>query len=400
MSVVLVCMAKDGSRLKPDAGAAGTRLPALVRMMAPDAEWAPLDAVMLEARAAGLSLPEIHDLVRALCATTASLPAVEREALSDQIHAAKRQAASLLLDRISQATLTVLDRDALLTAGGLLLDLGDCGEAGAAFERAGDDRRAAEAYGAAGDIDHMEACLAREEGQRSHRRDMRDLVSQFEALLAGGQRLAALDMAAAIPYDVVEATDLRAAAARIDQRLCRGRTVALRGPDGAVVRFAALPALLGRDGFCQIVLRDAGVSRRHARVLADEDGFAVEDAGSRAGTWLCGARLSSAVRLPTRGQLALGEHCRADFATQEQSLVELRGAFGVDRGLRAFLGAGALPLAAAFPALGALHVLPEERTARIVGAGSVRLAGQLVGPAFDLLHGDVIEAAGQRLEVV
>jgi len=78
----------------------------------------------------------------------------------------------------------------------------------------------------------------------------------------------------------------------------------------------------------------------------------------------------------------------------------LRGAFGVDRGLRAFLGAGALPLAAAFPALGALHVLPEERTARIVGAGSVRLAGQLVGPAFDLLHGDVIEAAGQRLEVV
>jgi len=395
-------MAKDGSRRKQgsDAGAAGTRLPALVRMMTSDAEWVPLDSVMLQARAAGLSLPEIHDLVRGLCATAASLPAVEREALADQIHAVKRQAVSLLLDRISLTALTAVERDALLTAGGLLMDLDDCAEAGAAFERAGDDRRAAEAYGAAGDIDRMEACLAHEEGQRGQRRDLRDLVSRFEALLAGGERLAALDLAATIPSDVLDATDLRAAAARIDQRLCRGRTVALRGPDGAVIRFAAIPALLGRDGFCQIVLRDAGVSRRHARVLVDGGGLAVEDAGSRAGTWLCGARLSAAVRLPARGQLALGEHCRLDFATQEQSLVELRGAVGLDRGLRALLGPGALPLAAAFPALGALHIVPEERTARIAATGPLRLAGQLVGPRFDLLHGDVIEAAGQRLEVM
>jgi hypothetical protein len=395
-------MAKDESRLKQtsEAGAAGTRLPALVRMMAPDAEWAPLDTIMLEARAAGLSLPEIHDLVRALCATASGLPAVEREALADQIQAAKRQAVSLLFDRISPEALTALERDALLTAGGLLMDLGDCGEAGAAFERAGDDRRAADAYGAAGDIDRMEACLTREEGQRGHRRDLRDLVSRFEALLAGGQRLAALDMAAAIPADVLEATDLRAAAARIDQRLCRGRTVALRGPDGTAARFATLPALLGRDGFCQIVLRDAGVSRRHARVRADGDGLAVEDAGSRAGTWLCGARLSCAVRLPARGHLALGEHCCVDFATEEHSLVELTSNGGLDRGLRAFLGTGALSLAAAFPALGALHVLPEERTARIAATVPVRLAGQLVGPSFELLHGDVIEAAGQRLEIV
>jgi hypothetical protein len=396
-------MAKDGSRLKRTSatGATGTRsLPALVRMMAPDAEWASLDAVMLEARVAGLSLPEIHDLVRTLCATVSSLPAVKREGLADQIQAAKRQAAVLLFDRISGAALTAIERDALLTAGGLLMDLGDCAEAGAAFERAGDDQRAAEAYGAAGDIDRMEACLAREERQRSQRRDLRDLVSRFEALLAGGKRLAALDMALAIAADVLEATDLRAAAARVDQRLCRGRTVALRGPDGGVTHFAALPALLGRDGFCQIVLRDAGVSRRHARVLADGNGFSVEDAGSRAGTWLCGARLSAAVRLPARGQLALGEHCRVDFATQEPSLLKLTCAVGLDRGLRAFLGAGALPLAAAFPALDALQVFPEERTARIAGAGPVRLAGQLVGSSFELLHGDVIEAAGQRLEVV
>jgi tetratricopeptide (TPR) repeat protein len=396
-------MAKDGSRLKPSAETGSTRsrgLPALVRMLALDSEWASLDAVMLEARTAGLSLSEIHDLARALRATESTQPAVEREAMAAEIHAAKRQAATLLLDRISRAALTADDREALLTTGGLLMDLGDYGEAAAAFERAGDDQRAAQAYGAAGDIDRMETCLAREDGQRHRRRDLRERVSRFETLLAAGQRLAALDMAAAFPANVPEAADLRAAAALVDQRLCRGRTVALRSPDGAVTRFVALPALLGRDGFCQIVLRDAGVSRRHARVLAAPAGFLVEDAGSRAGTLLCGARVSAPVPLPARGQLALGKHCRLDFATSETSLLELTGADGLDRGLRAFLGAGALPLAAAFPALAGLHVLPEERTARVECAQPARLSGQLVGPNFELLRGDVIEVAGQRLEIV
>ena len=394
-------MAKRGSRIKPTAetGAARSRgLPALVRMMALDAEWASLDAVMLEARVAGLSLPEIHDLVRAMCTTLSTLPVAEREAMAEEIRAAKRQAAALLCDRISRAALTAIEQEALLTAGELLLDLGDCGAAAAAFERAGDDRRAASAHGAAGDIERMEACLAREDGQRSLRRELRDIVSRFEALLAGGQRLAALDMAAAA--DLSEAADLRSAAAQVDQRLCRGRSVALRGPDGAVIRFASLPALLGRDGFCQIVLRDAGVSRQHARVLASTAGVSVEDAGSSAGTWFCGAKLSAPVPLPAQGQLALGAHCRIDFVCHEPALLELTGAVGLDRGLRAFLGVGALPLVAAFPALGALHIFPEERTARVACTQPVRLAGQLVGRSFELLHGDVIEAAGQRLEVV
>jgi hypothetical protein len=394
-------MAKDDSQLMPtgETGAARSRgLPALARLMAINAEWESLDAVILEARAAGLSLAEIHDLVRSMRATLSTLPAAEREAMPDQIRAAKRQAATLLCDRISHAALTAIEQEALLTAGELLLDLGDCGAAAAAFERAGDDRRAANAYAAAGDIDRMETCLAREDAQRSLHRDLRENLSRFEALLAGGQRLAALDLAAGT--DLPQAADLRSAAVEVDQRLCRGRAVALRGPDGAVTRFASLPALLGRDGFCQIVLRDAGVSRRHARVLAGSAGFSVEDVESRAGTWLCGAKLSTPVPLPVQGQLSLGANCRIDFVCHGPSLLELTGMVGLDRGLRAFLGAGALPLAAAFPALGALHILPEERTARVVCTQPVRLAGQLVGRSFELLHGDEIEAAGQRLEVV
>ena len=192
---------------------------------------------------------------------------------------------------------------------------------------------------------------------------------------------------------------MRAAAADVERRLCRGRTLALRGPDGAVTHFASLPAQLGRDGFCQIVLRDPAVSRRHARLMADPTGLSVEDAGSRVGTRLCGAKITGRLPLPAQGQLALGEHCRLDFSTHGPALLEITSAAGADRGLRAFLGSGPIPLALAFPSIG-LQVSPGERCARIACTEPVRLAGQLVGRDFEIVHGDVIEASGFRLEVV
>jgi hypothetical protein len=368
--------------------------------MAINAEWPSLEAVILEARAVGLSLSEVHDLVRAMDGTIASLPTADRDAMVGEIQAAKRQAAALLRDRLPPTPLTAIEREALLTVGGLLTDVGDYSQAATLFESSGYDGRAAEAWGAAGDIARMEACLAREEGRSRQRREIRDFLLRFEALLAGGQRLAALDLAASVPPDAPEARDLRAAATDVERRLCQGRTLTLRGPDGTVTRFSSLPARLGRDGFCQIILRDPEVSRQHARVLTDGTGFSVEDAGSRAGTCLCGARISSRVPLPAQGQLALGEHCRLDFIIRGPDLLEITGAPGLDRGLHAFLSTGAIPLHAVFPAFNGLQVIPEERCARATCTQSVRLDGQLVGQSFELLHGDVMEMGGLRLEVV
>jgi hypothetical protein len=400
MSVLLGCMAKDGSPPNPSSGASPPgRLSVLIRAMAINAEWPSLEAVILEARAAALSLHEVQDLIRAMAVTLSALPTADRAAMASEIESAKRQAAALLCDRVSPMPSTANEREALETAGALLLDVGDFNEAAAAFERAGDHGQAAKAWGAAGEIDHMELCLAREEALARQRRGLRDQLAQFQTLLAEGQRLDALDLAASIPPEASEARDVRAAAADVERRLCRGRTLVLRSPDGALTRFASLPAQLGRDGFCQVVLRDPEVSRRHAWLLADPTGFSIEDAHSRAGTWLCGAKVSSRVPLPARGQLALGEHCRLDFATRGPTLLEMTGATGADRGLRIFLGASPIPLAVAFPSL-RLHVSPGERCARMVCSESVRLAGLLVGRDFDLLHGDVIEAAGLRLEVV
>ncbi|HEX7598857.1 MAG TPA: FHA domain-containing protein [Polyangia bacterium] len=400
MSVLLGGMAKDGSPPNPQSGACPPgRLSVLIRAMAVNAEWPSLEAVILQARAAALSLPEVHDLVRAMTVTLSTLPQADRAAMAFEIESAKRQAAALLCDRVSPIPSTTNERMALQTAGAFLMEVGDFNEAAAAFERANDDGQAAKAWGAAGEIDRMELCLAREEGQARQRRGMRDQVAQFQALLAGGQRLAAMDLAASIPPEVSEAGDMRAAASDVERRLCRGRTLALRSPDGAVTHFASLPAQLGRDGFCQIVLRDPAVSRRHARLLSDPTGLSVEDAGSRAGTRLCGAQVTGRLPLPAQGQLALGEHCRLDFSTHGPALRVVTSAAGTDRGLRAFLGTGPIALALAFPST-SLLVSPGERCARIACAESVRLAGQLVGRDFDVVHGDVIEASGLRLEVV
>ena len=56
-------------------------------------------------------------------------------------------------------------------------------------------------------------------------------------------------------------------------------------------RHAVQPgAVVGREG-CDVVLADPGVSRRHAAVRWLESGPAIEDLGSRNGTWVNEARI-------------------------------------------------------------------------------------------------------------
>jgi diguanylate cyclase (GGDEF)-like protein len=57
-----------------------------------------------------------------------------------------------------------------------------------------------------------------------------------------------------------------------------------------VLRFVVIgPAVeVGRDAGCGLNLNDASVSRRHAVIRSDEDGFCVEDLGSRNGTFVNG----------------------------------------------------------------------------------------------------------------
>ncbi len=58
--------------------------------------------------------------------------------------------------------------------------------------------------------------------------------------------------------------------------------------------------VVGRDQFCDIVLRNHTVSRRHARIVRSAEGFFIEDLSSLNGTYLNGRRLEG--RTPIKDQ--------------------------------------------------------------------------------------------------
>jgi adenylate cyclase len=86
-----------------------------------------------------------------------------------------------------------------------------------------------------------------------------------------------------------------------------GTVVEIRQPGRAVLRLVLVePALIGRDcdGF---LLADPKASRCHARLAPEGDGVAVEDLGSRNGTWVNGERIAGQVRVSGNDSLVIGD---------------------------------------------------------------------------------------------
>jgi hypothetical protein len=188
-------------------------------------------------------------------------------------------------------------------------------------------------------------------------------------------------------------------AARTDGRLVRGRAVTLRRVGGASIRIAGLPATIGRDPGAEIPLRDPGVSRRHASIRASDGGVVLEDAGSRAGVRIGGARLEGVLPLRDSGEIALGAATTVRYRALGPALFVVEGAGGLDRNLVALLGSEPLPLAAAFPEAEGLSLGFAAGVARLERRVDVpvRVDGHLVGLGCDLLHGDVIEIGAAAL---
>jgi hypothetical protein len=257
-----------------------------------------------------------------------------------------------------------------------------------------------------GDLDQMEAALARDERRIATRRDSVDAVRRFETLMAAGDRRAALALVAGLATGE-DATAIRETAARVAARLVRGRAVTMRARGGPWLRFAALPALLGRDPSAELTMRDPGVSRRHALLRAVGGGISIEDAGSRGGLRLGGARIESPILLAGQGEIALGPSAVLRFLASARA-VTFEGEKGLDRSLRALVGGEPLALDLALPELAGLELAWPDDGARLSWRSDVvaRVNGQLVGPSLDLLHGEAIEltgaampAGGIRLEV-
>lgn len=322
----------------------------------------------------------------------------------DELAAVRIAAAEALSARSRRPPLVDLERRALGRAATLLADARDYRRAALAFEDLGDEPRAATAWGALGDLDRMEAALARDEQRSQSRRAAVDAVRRFEALLTAGERRAALSAAALVhKAGVEEAASVAARVARLTAGLIEGRGISIRAAGGPWVRLALLPACLGRDRGVEVPLRDPAVSRRHALLRAGAGGITIEDAGSRGGVRIGGARVDAPLPLAGVGEIGLGGTTTLRFTVREQTVL-LEGTGGLDRSLRALVGDDTVAFAPLFPGVEGVWLTWAagarlERSPEV----SVRVDGHFIGPGCDLMHGDTIEVvaggAPLRLDV-
>ena len=317
----------------------------------------------------------------------------EAAAPDPELRTARRTAADALLAIVRRPLENEVDKRAMRVAASLLFDAGEHRRAASLFEELGDDGRAADTFAALGEIDKMEEALARIDARQRTRQSAVDAMRRFETLLGAGERLAAVNAAASIPQGTAEAVTAHELARRLDSRLCRGRGVTVRLPDARVARFAALPALLGRDPAVEVPLRDPGVSRRHAVLARREGALTVADAGSRSGVRLGSALVSAALPLHGEGELSLGPTCLLRFRVADDGAAVLTGAAGLDRALLALVSDAVLPLERIVSGVAGVWIGFETGVARLGRTAGVvvRVDGQLIGMGCDLLHGDVIE---------
>jgi DNA-binding winged helix-turn-helix (wHTH) protein len=64
--------------------------------------------------------------------------------------------------------------------------------------------------------------------------------------------------------------------------------------------------LIGRDRDAVVWIDDESVSRRHARIVIDEQGAVLEDLGSKNGSYLRGAKIAAAAPLSDRDAMKIG----------------------------------------------------------------------------------------------
>jgi pSer/pThr/pTyr-binding forkhead associated (FHA) protein len=65
--------------------------------------------------------------------------------------------------------------------------------------------------------------------------------------------------------------------------------------------------VIGRGSDCDVVIQDAKASRRHCKLSRAEEGFVLEDLGSRNGTYVNGGRISAPVLLKANQAFKIGD---------------------------------------------------------------------------------------------
>ena len=105
-----------------------------------------------------------------------------------------------------------------------------------------------------------------------------------------------------------------------------------RGPEeGQSFPLATDSVTIGRDPMADIVLSDPEVSRQHARLTRDEEGFEIQDLGSTNGTFVDGKRLSGEpVRVSPGAVITMGSNASVVLEAPSDPMATVISPEGVD----------------------------------------------------------------------
>lgn len=94
-----------------------------------------------------------------------------------------------------------------------------------------------------------------------------------------------------------------------------------------------IPAVIGRSSECDIVLPKRQISRRHARIEQDDDGYLLRDLGSKNGTYVNGDRVrGEPYRLQDGDEIQIALYIKLGFVGADATLpLEMTGPY---KGLR------------------------------------------------------------------
>jgi FHA domain len=317
---------------------------------------------------------------------------------------------ALLVKSRAEGVATERDRERVREAAMLLVEAGEHRAAGEAFESLGDDSAAAAAYRQGGMLDLMEQSLMRDEERSDRERELRQSFADYELHLRGGARDAALEAIRRCVAAADGTAEYRRLLDELESRLVAGGRVALHMRRGERLSVIALASVaIGRDPQCDLVLRSAGVSRRHAEIQVEaiRDGaagaelrFSLRDAGSRNGTRVGGLPVAGTVPLTGSGSFALSDDCSIGFAAA-RDLLTLRIERGLDRGTVALIGIEGSPISLVAVGLEAelefrrgRPILLHPRSGGLVLNGERLMAGDV-----QLLHRDEIALGACDIEV-
>ncbi|HTE51231.1 MAG TPA: FHA domain-containing protein [Kofleriaceae bacterium] len=314
---------------------------------------------------------------------------------------------ALLVKTRAEGIATDRDRERVREAALFLLEAGEHRAAGEAFESLGDEGAASTAYRHGGLLDLMEQSMGRDEERTDRAREVRQSFADYELHLRGGARDGALEAIRRCVAAADESAEYRRLLDELESRMVAGGRVAIHVRRGERITVAALPCVaIGRDPLCEVVLRSAGVSRRHAEIEVAPDGadgalrFALRDAGSRNGTRLGGLPLAGSVPLSGAGSFALSDDCAIEFAAGPE-LLTLRIGRGLDRGSTALVGGTGRAISLA--AFGPEVELRFDRGRPILlhppGAALVLNGERLMAGDVQLIHRDHIAVGAHEIEV-